>query len=35
MGANTTCDKKKKVLTVLVDGLNLHNPGSTSAVLYS
>lgn len=35
MGANTTCDKKKLVLTDLVDGLNLLNPGSTSAVLYN
>lgn len=26
---------KKKVLTVLVDGLNLLNPGSISAVLYN
>lgn len=33
--ANTTCDTKKKILTVLVDGLNLLNPGSISAVLYN
>lgn len=26
---------QKKVLTVLVDGLNLLNPGSISAVLYN